>query len=288
MRGTLHLVAAEDAGWLTALIAPEILPGALRRLSQLGISEVEARRALRRIERLLRASGPQTRGELADRLSSQGIAGDSQLVYHLLRLAAYEGIGCWGPDRGGEPAFALLEDWAGAAARTPAEGGVVELARRYLAGYGPARPEDFARWSGLGTAKARRAWVEIEDELETIEVGGRELWDLGRRRPRAPDGLVRLLGAYDPYLLGYAGRDFVVAPEHARRVHPGGGLLRPVVVVDGRAEGIWSYRREAGRVALRIEAFHELEPGIEAALHAEADDVGRFLGLPAATELVPG
>ena len=82
---------------------------------------------------------------------------------------------------------------------------------------------------------------------------------------------MRLLGSFDPYLLGYAGREHAVAPEHARRVWPGGGWIHPVVLVDGMAAGTW--RLDGG--ALRVEAFGPIP---RAGLEAEAQDVARFLG----------
>jgi hypothetical protein len=88
---------------------------------------------------------------------------------------------------------------------------------------------------------------------------------------------VRLLGAYDPYLLGWRRRDHVVAPEHARRVHPGGGVVRPVILRDGHAVGTWSAQRRGGVLALDCDFFAD-----PVDVSAEADDVARFRGLACA------
>ena len=82
---------------------------------------------------------------------------------------------------------------------------------------------------------------------------------------------MRLLGPFDPYLLGYKGREHAVPPEHARRVWPGGGWLHPVVLVDGTAAGTWRLDGDA----LLVEPFGEIP---RAGLEAEAQDVARFLG----------
>jgi hypothetical protein len=81
--------------------------------------------------------------------------------------------------------------------------------------------------------------------------------------------VVRLLPAFDTYLLGYRSREHAVAAEHASRVWPGGGWIHPVVLVDGRAAGTWRVR--GGRVA--VEPFGPLPDGAR----AEAADVERFL-----------
>jgi hypothetical protein len=78
-----------------------------------------------------------------------------------------------------------------------------------------------------------------------------------------------LLPAFDPYLLGWKDRSFAVPAEHARRVHPGGGIVRATAVDDGVAVGTWTLR--SGAVGL--DAFDE-DPGDRFA--AEAADVERF------------
>ena len=82
----------------------------------------------------------------------------------------------------------------------------------------------------------------------------------------------RLLGAFDPYLLGWRDRSFAVAPADAALVHPGGGILRAVAIDDGKVVATW--RRTAGRVAL--EPFAPLGERLEAALSREAAAVARF------------
>ncbi len=88
---------------------------------------------------------------------------------------------------------------------------------------------------------------------------------------------MRLLPSFDTYLLGYRGRDLVVAPEHARRIHPGGGLLHAALLVDGRAVGTWRIKRQRERLDVIVEPFDTLAPDVHAGLAAEVADVGRFL-----------
>ena len=81
----------------------------------------------------------------------------------------------------------------------------------------------------------------------------------------------RLLGAFDPYLLGWKDREFAVPPEHARAVHPGGGIIRPVATVDGLVVGTWS-RRDG------LNVLDPLGDATADALVAEAADIVRFEG----------
>jgi hypothetical protein len=257
MRGTIHIVPAEDAAWLVELFAPLALPASHRRLRQLGVAEADRPRAVAIIRAALADHGPLTRAELMEPLARAGITTDGQAAAHLPLLAALEGHVCFGPPDRGKPTFVLRDDWLGRdLPRMPRDAAVAELGRRYLRGFGPAEPEDFAAWSGLPLRDTRAAWPRAP---------------AANSAAAAPDPPVtRLLPAFDTYLLGYRSRDFLVGPEHARRVWPGGGILRPTVVENGRAIATW--KRSGAKI--------EIEPfgGRDVAADDEIADVVRFLG----------
>jgi hypothetical protein len=255
MRGTLHLVPSEDAAWLVELLGPLGIPGSLRRLGQLGVPERDVPRAIELIRHTLAECGPLTRAELMEPLGRAGITTDGQAAAHLPGLAALRGLVCNGPPRGGKPTYVLRDDWLGAGVpRLDRDAAVAELARRYLRAFAPAEPEDFASWSGLRLRDARAGWREAG----------------GGRAPRPPEPpIVRLLPAFDTYLLGYRTRALTVAGAHARKVWPGGGIVRPTVVENGRAVGTW--RRSGTEV--EVEPF----PGEAFDADDEAADVRRFL-----------
>jgi hypothetical protein len=190
----------------------------------------------------------------------------------------------------------LLDDWLGAArpGTLAREEAGAELGRRYLAAYGPATPEDFAAWSGLPLKEVRGAWQAVVEGATEVEIDNRPAWLLRERvawLEDIPDGRsapeVRLLPAFDTYLLGYKSRGRVVAPEHVRRIHPGGGLLHPTLLVDGRAAGTWKTWRKGGGFELLVSPFDSLDSPALRGLEAEVRDVGRFLGVEVALRVVP-
>jgi len=155
------------------------------------------------------------------------------------------------------------------------EQALATLARRYLAGYGPASAADLASWSGLALGTARRAL----DAAGDLEAAGDLLalpGTLDEAPPPAPRAL--LLAAFDTAMLGYRTRAPLVAPGDDRQVLPGGGMLRPVVLVDGLAAGTWGLG--GSRRAVAIEWFRRsAEPaGVLAGLDAERLSVEAFLG----------
>ena len=286
MRGTLHMVAAEDAGWLVALLGPGFAAGNRRRRLQLGLDDRRCEQALEVLPAVL-ADGPLSRGELVRALAAKGVRVDpgGQAPAHLVGYAAMRGLICRGPDlHGDEASYVLLEQWAGPGRALGPDEALAELARRYLVGHGPAAPEDLAAWSGLALGRARQAVALAAADLREVELGGRRLWaPAGTVAARSPAGpVVRLLGRFDDYLLGWRDRDLILDPAFARRIQAGGGWIHPAVVADGRVAGTWRARRTGGRLEVTVEPFAgRLPPGTGPALAAETADLGRFLGLEA-------
>jgi hypothetical protein len=281
MRGTMHLIATEDAAWLVPLFERAFADNSSRRLVQLGIDLHTQDRGLREVRKVLEADGPLTRSDLVERLSRKGIALDSSTRLHLFRLAIARGIACLGPDAGSQTCLVLARDWL---AKRPAhrrDAALHELGRRYLRAFGPATEADFAGWAGLGLREIRSALAGIGDELIEVRLGDATAFRLrgSARRPRRT--IVRLLPAWDTYLMGHRDRGFIAEAVRWRRIMPGGGILRPTIVVDGVAAGTWRLRRAGSALQVEAHPFAELDPPLAKAIAAEAVDVGRFEGRPA-------
>ena len=279
MRGTLHLICAEDYGWLVPLVVEPRLGNAHRRLKAEGVSVDQSATALRLIERMLEREGALTRDEIADRLRGQGVRTEGQAIAHLVWLAAAEGVICHGADRGGQRCFVLVRDWLGQPEPRDRDAALAELAVRYLAAHGPAEPEDLVAWSGIRPADARRSWRRIEDRLVPLQTALGVRWALRSPPDPAPAGLVRLLPAFDEYLLGWRDRRLVVPPEHRTAINRGGGWLHPVLLHDGRAAGTWSAERRSQAFRLQIRPFSPLSAAVRRLAEREARALASFLGL---------
>jgi hypothetical protein len=268
-RGTLHLVRPEDYWWLHPLTTPQLRAGNSRRLAQEGVPPEAAERAVAAVRAALAADGPLTRSQLRERVAAARVRTEGQAMVHVLALASIRGLIVRGPAAGRDQAFVLARDWLG----TPPpvlgrEAALGELARRYLAGHAPAADRDLARWAGIGLRDARLGLarcgaVQRADGLAELPASPR----------RAAAGLPppRLLGAFDPLLLGWASRDPIAGPH--RRIVTAGGLFRPFALAGGRAVATWTITR--GQVMLA--PFAVLDAGTRAALAADAAEVTRFL-----------
>lgn len=266
-RGTLHLVRSEDYPWLQALTTPQLRTGNARRLQQEGVSPEAAERGVAAVAKALE-DGPQTRDQLREVLVRADVPVQGQALVHVLMRASLDGLIVRGPMVGPQHAFVLVCDWLGPQPPVDRDTALAELARRYLAGHGPAGDRDLAVWAGLPLRDVRRglslagdALVERPDALVELETAPEP----------APLPAPRLLGSYDPVLLGWTSREDVVGPH--RSLVTDNGLFRPFAMVGGRAVATWGYA--GGRVKLA-----PLEPVSSRDTHVlatDATDVERFL-----------
>jgi hypothetical protein len=273
-RGTLHLVRSQDYWWLQPLTTPQLATGNARRLAQEGVSPDQADRGVAAIEKAIASNGPMSRSQLRDIVASADVPVAGQALVHILALSAIRGLTVRGPMVGGEQAFVLVRDWLGA----PSKEGSIErdaalclLARRFLAGHGPADASDLAKWAGIRLGDARRALrgsaadlVERPDGL--VDLAGRPALS-GRRPPK-------LLGGFDPLLHGWVDRTPVLGGHQT--IVTMNGIFRPFALVEGRAVATWSL--PAGRV--RLEPLVPIPSSVKADLDREARDVERFLTVP--------
>jgi hypothetical protein len=267
-RGTLHLVRSEDFGWLHALTTPPQQTTIATRLRQVGVSAQAAERGVDVIERSLAGKGSLTRAQLRERLDAAGVRTEGQALVQILALASLRGLIVRGPMAGRDHAFVLVRDWLGPQRPVDRDAALAELARRYLAGHGPASDRDLARWAGIALRDARAGLQGIASDLVQRDDG---LVDLRGRPTAASIPPPRLLGAFDPVLLGWVSRDDLLDTD--QKIVTINGIFRPFALVRGRAAALWKVDR--GKVAL--EPFARITKKDVAALDADARDVERFL-----------
>lgn len=157
------------------------------------------------------------------------------------------------------------------------------LARAYLTLLGPATPVHVAGYLEARRADVEQAWP---DDLVEVSVAGTRAW-LPVERADALDSsapareLVRLLGAFDPYLQA-RDRDLIVADKAVQRaLWP--VLGRPgALFVDGEVAGTWRPRTAGKKLTLAVETFAPLPPGVWRQVDAEAERVAAVRGLESA------
>ncbi|MFE6173532.1 winged helix DNA-binding domain-containing protein [Streptomyces sp. NPDC056464] len=206
----------------------------------------------------------------------------------VMHRAGQSGALCFGPNRGRKvtytrpPAFDPI----------PGKAALRELVRRYLRGYGPATPANFAKWLAAPAGWAGALFTELAEAGEIEEVGfeGATGW-VAAGDAEFPDGRVRgvrLLPYFDAYAIAAQPRESLFPGEAYRRALAGGQAGNfPVVLVDGRVAGVWHQRRQGRRTTVTVELVgRRVSARLERELGEQAERVGEVL--EAKAELVVG
>src|SRR3954470_24522830 len=276
MRGTLHLVAAEDLRWFLDTVGIRSLAGIGRRWAQLELDEAQAERPRELVLAAMTGQRRATRAELLEAIADGGVAVTGQRGYHLLWYLSQTGTLCLGPTEDGEQLFVLLDEWVPEPRRLDRDEALGELALRFFRGHGPATVADLVRWAGCTVRDARAGLAVAREGLTSVQVDGTEhLMD-----PATPQLLaawreetrgVFLLPGFDEFVLGYADRRAVLDPEFADRIVPGGnGMFRPTVVTDGRIVGTWRWTGRGARRSMTATPFTAFPDEVAAAIPAIA------------------
>jgi hypothetical protein len=289
MRGTLHIVAAEDIGWMLELMAPRTVAATATRRAQLGITADDLRRARDAAVGALEGRRVLDREALLFALAASGIVIDGQRGYHFLGYLAQTGVIVLGPVTGRQQSFVLLGEWVREPRRLEREEALGELASRYFRSHGPATDRDLARWSGLPLRDVRQGIAVSGAELARLELDGTTYHlapgnldgvAAGSPKPHVP--VVRLLPGFDEFLLGYGDRGAALAPEHAQAVVPGNnGMFLPTILIDGEVVGTWKRIPGNREVVVRLSPFGPLPDAAREGLAGATRAYGAFLGRPA-------
>ena len=284
LRPTWHFVAPADIRWMLELTGPRVTAMMAPVNRRLELNGAVYRRAFRVFTKALAGGKCLTRGELAAHLARGGVTGATgQRLGHLMMQAELDGVVCSGPLKGKQFTYALLEERVPSAPSLPRDEALAELTRRYFTGRGPATPRDFAWWSGLTVADAKRGIALAGSALERLVIGETEHWispDAPRPSRRAPTAY--LLPNYDEYFIGFRDRSAIGQRVRDTSTVTGGNALIPhVIVVDGELVGIWRRTLEKERVVVSLQPHTTLTRSETSRVTAEARRFGRFLELPA-------
>jgi hypothetical protein len=276
MRNTLFMFATRDLAWMRPALSERPLRPAAVRFGQLGMPPAEVDRVMDVLRRRL-AEGPLPRPEARGLLISEGVdpGDDNARIYWTIGVAALRGVLVI------RPALEQVQTFVAAPEPEdlPREQALGRIARRFIAGHGPATIDDLAYWLKCSKADARTGWENAGRTVEVETERGPMTALPGTLDPPAPGApAVRLLGQWDHWLLSWADKGLVL-PDHQRDVRLVSG--RRTAYADGRAFATWRTEKKAASTTVVVEPFDGVPRGARAGLEAEAADLGRFYGVEA-------
>jgi len=287
MRGTLHLLASRDLPIYVAALKTRRfyqtdawLKAQGASLDEINTITSETRNALdsrcltrqELVNDLLKRTG--LRGSIRDHLASGWGS--------LLHPAAYQGNLIFGPSQGKNITFVRPDQWLGTWDEPSSEEALRTLVRRFVTAFGPCSHGEFAHWWGILERDGKRIFQSMTDQFQEVEFEGRKKW-LGKREAEEivaikPVKSVRLLPSFDPYVMFYSPREYLVNTDLRSKIFRKlAGWVSPVLLIDGVAAGTWEAQKNPGRVKVTVQPFRSLTVGERARLREEAVRLGEFL-----------
>lgn len=280
MRGTVHFVPAEDARWLTGLLAARVIArnGSIYRNA--GLDDATFAQARTILAHALADGQPLPRSAIYAALAAAGIATAGTRGLHIVGRLAQEGRICFGPRSGKQPTFVLLDAWAPQQRPLAREEAIAELTLRYFRSHGPATERDFAWWSGLRRAEIAGGLADVRGQLVAETIDGTTYWHGETQPPIAAASALHLLPPFDEFLVSYKERSAALDPHDvglwAERDH----LSSSTIVAGGRVIGSWKRTLLRGGVRIAATFARPLTGTEQAAFAAASARYGHFLDLP--------
>ena len=281
MRPTWHFVTPADIRWLLALTAPRVHAVNAFMYRKLELDSAIFKRSNAALAKALRSGNHLTRDELRGVLQKAGIATDDGLrLAYIMMVAELDGLVCSGARRGKQFTYALVEERAPHAKTLGREEALAELARRYFMSRGPATVQDFAKWSGLTIADARRGLEAVSARLRQEVVDGHAYW-FSTSTPSAKDvsPMAYLLSIYDEYISGYKDRRAIGEADVGAKLSALGNALSYIIVVEGKIVGTWKRTLRRDAVVIETNLFTRLTTAENRAVAVAAQRYGDFLQL---------
>ena len=288
MRGTIHLVNADDALPLRAVLQKtherRFLTAHAKRIEGLEVQAVLAAAV-----EILEAE-PLTFSVLGKRLADRFPGFDEQTLSSLARMLAplvqVPPRGLWGYS--GQATHTTARAWLGrdapTATETAAEDAAEDMVLRYLAGFGPASVADAQVWSGL--TRLKEVFERLRPRLRTFrDVNGVELFDLpDSPRPGGDlDAPARIVAEFENLLLSYADRSRIISEDHRKRIFTPNALIPGTFLINGVVAGTWKLTATKKTALLELTRFGKVSKRDLAALEAEGARLLAFAAPQAAT-----
>ncbi len=156
----------------------------------------------------------------------------------------------------------------------PTELAQAELARRWLAAFGPGTVADLRWWTGWTAGQVRKALTQVGPvEVDLDGAVGLVLADDLDPVP-AVEPWAALLPALDPTAMGWSERGWFLG-DHGPVLFDRSGNIGPTVWWDGRIVGGWAQRKD-GEIAFRL--LDDIGADAVTAVQAAADRLATELG----------
>ena len=287
MRGTLHLLSASELPLYVAARDWHSTSAWSNYFAEFDLTTPAQQESFLSAVPHVLEQGPMTRQQLADAVAKHtGIAQVRNLIAEgnwgsPLKPSAYRGDLCFGPNQGQNVTFVNPKTWVGSWQPIEPELALKQFVRLYLQAYGPATPEDFARWWGGKITQAKKLFKSMKDELAEVEVEGWQAFALRSTleplQSLAAAETIHFLPLFDAYTLGLGrGIEPLLSQAYKNLVFRPQGWISAVVLLNGSIQGVWQHTVRRLQTVVKVRLFSPPTAPIRKGIEAEAERLGDF------------
>jgi hypothetical protein len=279
MRGTLHFAPPEDLRWMLKLMTPRIIAKSAKLYRDASLNAAVFKKAASIFERALQGENQLTRDEMYEVLEENSIATKNYRGLHILGHLSQQGLLCFGPRKGKQQTFVLLDEWIPDSNDLTREESLAKLTLNYFTGHGPATLQDLVWWSGLTVADIKSGVEMVKPQLQEDTVEGVTYYS-------SPNASIKkstqalLLPVYDEYTVAYKDRDLLLDEKAAKSLKKVNNLVfTNTVVIDGNVVGVWRRTIKKEKALIEVNALTSLDKSQKEKIEAAAKKYGTFIGL---------
>jgi hypothetical protein len=280
LRGTLHLLPAEDVRWMLSIVVPAFKARFAREFQQLGLDDAAFAKIFQATEKVLQ--GKQlSRKEFLTALAAEGVNVEGRMGGLIMYRVALEGFLCVA-ESGKQDSYGLLAECAPQQKLLSREESLAEAAKRYFMSHAPATIQDFAWWLGITIGEAKIAFDAVKSFFQCETVDKKVYW-MPQESSVLPDSSKLFLhSGFDEIFLGYKDRRLIVDKEREQSIFQGNGVYRWTMIQNGVVIGTWKRTIRKNQILIEAEPFRPLSnqeiEDFQAAAKCYADYLGLELG----------
>lgn len=278
LRPTWHFIAADDIYWMLDLSATRIKSSLKTRHKELELTETIIIKTQSILLEKLSNGFSLTRDEIAQEFALAKIRTDENRLSHILFRSEMDGMICSGPLKEKKITYSLLRERVPHKKDLTRDEALAELAKRYFISRCPATTEDFMWWSNLSITDVRKAtdYIKPGFSREATDSGTYLIPD-AFSGGLSNDSEVHLLPAYDEYLISYRDRSSSLAAINNKKTVSNNGIFFPIIVVNGKVEGIWKRSIQKNKVFIDTFFFKKPNKHIIHLFREKINLFGKFL-----------
>jgi len=279
LRPTWHFVTPHDIRWMLDLTAPRVLASLTHNDRHLSLDKKVLKKTNDVLAKALEGGKQLAREDVRSVLQKAKIDTSGLRFIHLLEHAELDQVICSGAKMGNQFTYALFDERASAKTMGHDES-LAELTKRFFTSRGPATIYDFAWWSGLSVADAKKGIEMVKKNFKRESVDGKEYFF------RVPSSFrneiaqaTLMLPNYDEYVVSYKDRKEAIDKKHlAVILKHRNAVFTNSILVNGKIEGTWQRTIKNNSVTVTTRFFSKLSKGKQKLVKGGANQYSKFIG----------